>query len=108
MRRAVSGAALGMAVLGASFTGGGAASADEGHHKHGPSVEHNEVSQGKGSLVYAPVNANVCGNTVNAVGLLNPAFGNTCTAQSGIGDQSSTESSPSFESPSTVPELPTS
>jgi hypothetical protein len=33
-----------------------------------------------GSIVQAPVHlpANVCGNTVNVIGLLNPAFGNTC------------------------------
>jgi hypothetical protein len=33
-----------------------------------------------GSLVQAPVHvpANACGTTVDAIGLLNPAFGNTC------------------------------
>ncbi|MFJ8163063.1 chaplin [Streptomyces sp. NPDC096136] len=33
-----------------------------------------------GNLVQVPVHipVNVCGNTVNVVGLLNPAFGNTC------------------------------
>jgi hypothetical protein len=25
------------------------------------------------------VNANVCGNSINVIGLLNPAFGNECT-----------------------------
>jgi hypothetical protein len=34
-----------------------------------------------GNVIQIPVdiNANVCGNTVNVVGLLNPAFGNKCT-----------------------------
>jgi hypothetical protein len=33
-----------------------------------------------GNLVQVPVHVpvNVCGNTVNVIGLLNPAFGNTC------------------------------
>ncbi|MFJ5773443.1 chaplin [Streptomyces sp. NPDC093094] len=33
-----------------------------------------------GNLVQVPVHVpvNLCGNTVNVVGLLNPAFGNTC------------------------------
>ncbi|MEU3313307.1 chaplin [Streptomyces sp. NPDC048387] len=33
-----------------------------------------------GNLVQVPVHipVNVCGNTVNIIGLLNPAFGNTC------------------------------
>ncbi|MEU9922212.1 chaplin [Streptomyces griseoluteus] len=35
---------------------------------------------GSGNVVQVPVSIpiNLCGNTVNAVGLLNPAFGNTC------------------------------
>ncbi len=33
-----------------------------------------------GNLIQVPVHipVNVCGNTVNVIGLLNPAFGNTC------------------------------
>ncbi|MFF9853279.1 chaplin [Streptomyces litmocidini] len=33
-----------------------------------------------GNVVQVPIHIplNVCGNTVNLVGLLNPAFGNTC------------------------------
>ncbi|MCX4680457.1 chaplin [Streptomyces sp. NBC_01433] len=33
-----------------------------------------------GNVVQIPVHipVNVCGNTVNVVGLLNPSFGNTC------------------------------
>ncbi|MEV0121207.1 chaplin [Streptomyces sp. NPDC050703] len=34
-----------------------------------------------GNVVQAPIHVpvNFCGNTVNVVGLLNPAFGNKCT-----------------------------
>ncbi|MCB5169716.1 chaplin [Streptomyces bambusae] len=33
-----------------------------------------------GNVVQVPVHVpvNVCGNTINVIGLLNPAFGNTC------------------------------
>ncbi|MEW1694397.1 chaplin [Streptomyces sp. NPDC093249] len=33
-----------------------------------------------GNVVQVPVHVpvNLCGNTVNVIGLLNPAFGNTC------------------------------
>ena len=33
-----------------------------------------------GNVVQVPVNipVNVCGNTISVIGLLNPAFGNTC------------------------------
>jgi hypothetical protein len=33
-----------------------------------------------GNVVQVPIHLpiNVCGNTVNIIGLLNPAFGNTC------------------------------
>ncbi|AKL69071.1 chaplin [Streptomyces goshikiensis] len=42
-----------------------------------------------GNLVQVPVHVpvNVCGNSVNIVGLLNPAFGNTCVNASGGGAQ---------------------
>ncbi|MEU9027258.1 chaplin [Streptomyces sp. NPDC048383] len=38
-----------------------------------------------GNLLQVPVHVpvNVCGNTVNVIGLLNPAFGNTCVNASG-------------------------
>ncbi|MDN3264477.1 chaplin [Streptomyces sp. CSDS2] len=33
-----------------------------------------------GNVIQAPIHVpvNVCGNTINVVGLLNPAFGNSC------------------------------
>ncbi|WP_330290892.1 chaplin [Streptomyces sp. NBC_00576] len=38
-----------------------------------------------GNVLQVPVHipVNVCGNTINLVGLLNPAFGNTCANVSG-------------------------
>ncbi|MEH0633775.1 MULTISPECIES: chaplin [Streptomyces] len=37
-----------------------------------------------GNIVQAPVHVpvNLCGNTINVVGLLNPAFGNVCVNKS--------------------------
>ncbi|MFF9058336.1 chaplin [Streptomyces sp. NPDC101213] len=60
------------AVAGAS----GIAAADSGAEAvaaHSPGVLSGNVIQ---LPVHIPVN--VCGNTVNVIGLLNPAFGNTC------------------------------
>ncbi|MFC8172946.1 chaplin [Streptomyces sp. NPDC057242] len=54
----------------------GAAVADAGAEAaavHSPGVLSGNIAQ---IPVHIPVN--VCGNTVNVVGLLNPAFGNTC------------------------------
>ncbi|MFJ4280427.1 chaplin [Streptomyces massasporeus] len=36
-----------------------------------------------GNVVQIPIdiNANVCGNSINVIGLLNPAFGNECTIE---------------------------
>ncbi|MFD5033727.1 chaplin family protein [Streptomyces sp. NPDC058220] len=65
-----------------------------------------------GNSVQAPVDipVNVCGNTVNPIGLLNPAFGNTCVnassapaqsasqASSGYGESSSHSGRPSSQS----------
>ncbi|OKK16255.1 hypothetical protein AMK16_26705 [Streptomyces sp. CB00455] len=41
-----------------------------------------------GNVVQVPIHipVNLCGNTVNIVGLLNPAFGNTCINASGNND----------------------
>ncbi|MGV9272005.1 chaplin [Streptomyces griseosporeus] len=38
-----------------------------------------------GNVVQVPIHipVNVCGNTVNIIGLLNPAFGNTCVNDGG-------------------------
>ncbi|MFF0745769.1 chaplin family protein [Streptomyces sp. NPDC004111] len=42
------------------------------------------VVSGNSAQVPVHVPVNVCGNTVNVIGLLNPAFGNTCANRSGM------------------------
>ncbi|MGW1776330.1 chaplin [Streptomyces sp. NPDC002104] len=64
--------AVGMAVIG----GASAASADAGASgvaAYSPGVL-------SGNLIQIPIHIpiNACGNSVNVIGLLNPAFGNTC------------------------------
>ncbi|MEU3408110.1 chaplin [Streptomyces sp. NPDC096136] len=71
-KAAVALASAGLAVAGAA----GAASADaqaEGAAVGSPGVL-------SGNLVQVPVHVpvNVCGNSVNVIGALNPAFGNVC------------------------------
>lgn len=61
--------------------GGGYAQADSGAHGEAS----NSPGVLSGNSVQAPVHVpvNVCGNTVNVVGLLNPAIGNECANVSG-------------------------
>ncbi|WP_272922502.1 chaplin [Streptomyces sp. SID5785] len=54
----------------------GVASADSG--AQGAAVGSPGVLSGNVVQVPVHVPVNVCGNTVNVIGLLNPAFGNTC------------------------------
>ncbi|GAA2773578.1 MULTISPECIES: chaplin ChpH [Streptomyces] len=68
--------AVAAATGGLVLAGAGMASAHSGAQGaavHSPGV----VS---GNVVQVPVHipVNVCGNTVSVIGLLNPAFGNTC------------------------------
>ncbi|MFI9120192.1 chaplin [Streptomyces bikiniensis] len=59
-----------------ALSGAGLAVADSGAEAvaaHSPGVASGNVLQ---VPVHVPVN--LCGNTVNVIGLLNPAFGNTC------------------------------
>ncbi|MHC0430564.1 chaplin ChpH [Streptomyces sp. O3] len=61
------------------LAGAGAAVADagaQGAAVHSPGVLSGNVVQ---VPVHVPVN--VCGNTISVIGLLNPAFGNTCVNQ---------------------------
>lgn len=73
IRTSLAAAALAaVGVVGAA----GTASADsiaEGYAKGSPGVL-------SGNVVQVPINldANVCGNTVSVIGLLNPAAGNVC------------------------------
>ncbi|MFD0312453.1 chaplin [Streptomyces sp. NPDC127119] len=66
-------AAVGAIVLGS----GAAASADSG--AQGAAVGSPGVLSG--NLIQVPIHVpvNVCGNTVSIIGLLNPAFGNSCS-----------------------------
>ena len=76
MSRIARGLAL-TSVAAAALAGtAGIAAADSDAHgaaAHSPGVL-------SGNVVQVPVHipVNVCGNTVNVIGLLNPAFGNTC------------------------------
>lgn len=71
-----------VAGSGAILAGGaGLAAADagaEGAAAHSPGVA-------SGNVIQAPVHipVNVCGNTVNVIALLNPAFGNQCVNNGG-------------------------
>lgn len=70
-------AAVAAAAGGLMIAGAGAASA------HGAgAIGSADSSPGvlSGNVVQVPVNipVNVCGDTINVIGLLNPAFGNNC------------------------------
>ncbi|MBK3642848.1 MULTISPECIES: chaplin [Streptomyces] len=70
----VAGVALGAGAV--VLSGTGMAMADAG--AQGAAVGSPGVLSG--NVVQVPVNipVNVCGNTVSVIGLLNPAFGNSC------------------------------
>jgi hypothetical protein len=65
----VAGAIMALGMAAPAFADAGA----EGVAAHSPGVL-------SGNVVQVPVHIpiNVCGNTVNVIALLNPAFGNTC------------------------------
>ncbi|MET9546966.1 MULTISPECIES: chaplin [unclassified Streptomyces] len=76
MSRTTKALALSAVAAAAMTAGAGVATADagaQGTAVHSPGV----VS---GNVIQVPVHvpANVCGNTVNVIALLNPAFGNAC------------------------------
>ncbi|MCQ4214568.1 MULTISPECIES: chaplin [Streptomyces] len=65
------------AVAAAAMAGtAGVAAADSG--AQGAATDSPGVLSGNVVQVPVHVPVNVCGNTVNVIGLLNPAFGNTC------------------------------
>ncbi|MFE2281552.1 chaplin ChpH [Streptomyces sp. NPDC059454] len=71
--------AVAAATGGLVLAGAGMAAADSGAQGaavHSPGVL-------SGNVVQAPIHVpvNVCGNTISVIGLLNPAFGNTCVNQ---------------------------
>ncbi|SDN97764.1 Small secreted domain [Streptomyces sp. cf386] len=69
-------AAVTMVAGGLLAAGAGMASATDGAHADGKAVGSPGIVSG--NLVQAPVHVpvNVSGNSVNVVGILNPAFGN--------------------------------
>ncbi|MGW4914204.1 chaplin [Streptomyces sp. NPDC004270] len=76
MSRIAKGLVLSTAAVAAVAGGAGVAAADSGANgaaAHSPGVLSGNVIQ---VPIHVPVN--VCGNTINVIGLLNPAFGNTC------------------------------
>ncbi|GHE64123.1 chaplin [Streptomyces vinaceus] len=58
------------------LAGAGIASADAG--ASGAAIGSPGVASGNAVQVPVHIPVNVCGNSVNVIGLLNPAFGNTC------------------------------
>ncbi|MFK0222337.1 chaplin [Streptomyces vinaceus] len=64
--------AVGMAIVG----GASAASADAG--ASGAAIGSPGVLSGNVIQIPIHIPINACGNSVNVIGLLNPAFGNTC------------------------------
>ncbi|MFJ9023310.1 chaplin [Streptomyces sp. NPDC102259] len=70
-------AAVALTVAGiAAGASAGAAVADAG--AEGAAVKSPGVASGNVVQIPVHVPINLCGNTINVVGLLNPAFGNTC------------------------------
>jgi len=76
MSKVIKAAALGAAAAVVTLAGAGIASADS----TAQGVAANSPGFLSGNLIQVPIHipVNVCGNTVNVIGLLNPAFGNTC------------------------------
>ncbi|MFI6486484.1 chaplin [Streptomyces sp. NPDC050564] len=76
MSRIAKAAAVALGTGAVVLSGAGLAMADAG--AQGQAV--NSPGVASGNVVQVPINVpvNVCGNTVNVIGLLNPAFGNTC------------------------------
>jgi hypothetical protein len=76
--RKIAHGAFGTAAAAAMLLGGAAAASANGASAEG--VATNSPGVLSGNLIQIPVHipVNVCGNTVNVIGLLNPAFGNSC------------------------------
>ncbi|MFG2500402.1 chaplin [Streptomyces sp. NPDC048441] len=76
MSRTAKALALSTVAVAAMAGSAGIAAADAG--AQGAAVGSPGVISGNAVQVPVHVPVNVCGNTVNVIGLLNPAFGNTC------------------------------
>ncbi|MFI7502072.1 chaplin ChpH [Streptomyces sp. NPDC049687] len=68
--------AVAAATGGLVLAGAGLAVADAG--AQGAAVHSPGVASGNVIQVPVHIPVNVCGNTISAIGLLNPAFGNVC------------------------------
>ncbi|MFI9805881.1 chaplin [Streptomyces sp. NPDC052301] len=77
MSRIAKGLVLTSAAVAAVAGGAGVASADSG----ASGTAANSPGVVSGNVVQVPIHVpiNVCGDTVDVIGLLNPAFGNTCS-----------------------------
>ncbi|WP_030683973.1 chaplin [Streptomyces sp. NRRL B-1347] len=85
MSRIAKAAALTLGAGAVVLGGAGLASADADAHgaaKGSPGVL-------SGNLIQVPVHVpvNLCGNTIDVIGVLNPAFGNTCVNNGGTGGE---------------------
>ncbi|MFK8908586.1 chaplin [Streptomyces sp. YS-3] len=76
MSRTAKALALSAAAAAAVAGGAGVAAADA----HAGGVAANSPGVLSGNLIQVPVHVpiNLCGNSVDVIGLLNPAFGNEC------------------------------
>ena len=76
MSKVIKAAALGAAAAVLSLAGAGIAAADSTAN----GVAANSPGFLSGNLIQVPIHVpiNLCGNSVNVIGLLNPAFGNHC------------------------------
>ncbi|MFJ9863377.1 chaplin [Streptomyces sp. NPDC101165] len=77
MSRIAKGLVLTSAAIAAVAGGAGVAAADSG--ALGTAADSPGVASGNVVEVPVHVPVNVCGDTVDVIGLLNPAFGNHCT-----------------------------
>ncbi|MFD5078006.1 chaplin [Streptomyces sp. NPDC058371] len=80
MSRIAKAAAVVLGTGAVALSGAGFATADAG----AGAVAAGSPGVLSGNVVQVPIHVpvNVCGNTVNVIGLLNPAFGNTCINKS--------------------------
>ncbi|CAN3981326.1 MULTISPECIES: chaplin [Streptomycetaceae] len=69
-------AAVGAAVVGIVAAGAGSAMASSG--AEGVAAGSPGVISGNQLQIPVHVPVNLCGNTIDIIGLLNPSFGNTC------------------------------
>ncbi|MEI5098885.1 chaplin [Streptomyces sp. PmtG] len=70
--------ALALSAVAAAAVAGGAGIATADSGAQGAATNSPGVVSGNVLQVPVHVPVNVCGNTINVIGLLNPAFGNTC------------------------------